>query len=235
MHYAPEDREKIRRPLSPVRLRALRPEDTPPKLLTIKERNEVRARSSPFVSHMPKTKKEHYLYTIGSVAEPDDQELLMEMALTSKLSKIASPIKPSQNARNLHLPRKVPTSDTYKNSYHESCHHPGLKQMPRMAIPDKNGDKVQLMILGDDNNNEEFTDAGVDSMWPTVSPYAQARAVATPGSCISDLSDRDTMTPLYSDRSLPTRASGGGGSGIYGDMEDDLVSAGSVNEDEYIL
>ena len=263
VHYAPEDREGLKRPLSPVRLRAVRPEDTPPKILPVKEKNEARARGSPFVSHMPRAKKEQYLYIIGSVREPQDEDLLLEMALTSKLSKIASPIKPDQNSRNLHLPRKVPTSETYADSFHESCHRK-THEIPQIRIPRagvrvgagvaKHGPGVgpgpggrspqahaEVLVL--DSKDDPYLDAGMhNGIWPHSSPYAPmpqtlaANACATPGSCISDLSDRDTTTPLYTDRdSLPTRTSGGGGSGVYGDMEDDLVSGGSVNEDEYIL
>jgi len=222
-------------------------------VLTVKERNELRARGSPFVSHMPRKTKEHYLFTIGSVAEPQDQDLKMEMALKSKLGKIASPIKPSQKSRNLHLPKNVPTSDTFKDGFHGSCHGHGPSpnkgmQSSMLQHNGNSGNTVQQMLIINNDVNDNDGDDSMQrpelDMWPHVSPYAPsahtlaANACATPGSSISDISaDRDTTTPLYTDRdacdSLPTMSRGG--SGIYGGIEDDLISGGSVNEDEYIL
>lgn len=231
-YFAPDDREKIRRPLSPVRLRRQMGEETPEKILSVKDKNEQRARGSPFVSHMPRKTKEHYLFTIGSVREPQDEDLKMEMALKSKLSKIASPIKPSQNSRNLHLPKKQITTDSFKNGFHGACHGHG-------PSPSKESNHVLIINSAPDPDDSQ---PELD-LWPHVSPYPPsahtlaANACATPGSSISDLSDRDTTTPLYTDRdpcdSLPTMSRGG--SGVFGGIEDDLISGGSVNEDEYIL
>jgi hypothetical protein len=250
---APEDREGIKRPLSPVRLKRTLNDEESPIVMTVRQKNETRARGSPFISHMPKDKKEHYLFTIGSVKEPQDPYLLMEMALTSKLGKIVSPIKPSQNSRNLHIPRKVATIEDFNGSYHEDCMRTSDRNsistatvdkysMPRIEIPkqsEKNrGEKQQQLVNISDSDQWSMSNKYEESdqlvMLSSHTPSAQllaSNACATPGSMISDLSDRDTMTPLYTDRdSLPT-----GGSGIYGDFEDDQISGGSINEDEYIL
>ena len=52
----------------------------------------------------------------------------------------------------------------------------------------------------------------------------------TPVSDLSDLDSRSRRSQVYSAGSHLTNASG-----IYGDFEDDLISTGSVNEDEFIL
>jgi hypothetical protein len=310
---APDDKEGIRRPLSPVRIRRELKGETPPKLLTVKEKNEDRARDSPFVSHMPKSKKEHYLFVLGSVRQPDDPDLLKEIALSTQLSKISTPIKTKQNSRSLHQPKKVgggvtgvvmgpgtvpgigpgslslytdeysgkqtvinvspiktrvplPRIDLPENATHESTlqsHKATTTSVPPVKsgsqksqshgnIPRGPKKGLQLQVLQEPGYNVD----GDDMLWnnlnysggPLVPSFhapsahtLSANACATPGSAISDLSDRDTMTPLYTDRdSMGTRHSGGGGggaSGIYGDFEDDLISAGSVNDndDEYIL
>jgi len=214
--------------------------------LTVKEKNEERARNSPFVKHMPKKKKEHYLFTIGSVREPDDPYLLMEMSLTSQLSKIVSPIKVNQNSRNLHIPhpRKVFKGVIHKQGQGASA-QPQQHALPKINIP---GATAGRLAPGPDDPGGG---GGGDMLWGNLREYSSqsrpivpnshapsahmlaANACATPASAISDLSDRDAVTPLYTDRGR-SRASGGGGSGIYGDFEDDLVSGGSVNEDEYI-
>lgn len=261
--------EKIRRPLSPVRLRRVLKEETPPKNLTVKEKNEERARNSPFVTHMPKKKKEHYLFTIGSIREPDDPYLLMEMSLTSQLSKIVSPIKVNQNRRNLHIPqeRKMFKGPIAKQKTASSDTSPNQHLLPKINIPGASPSQISDRGRGgtggggDGNgshgapfmSNSDSGGYGEDLLWGNLGQYDNApiplmpsnhapsahmlaaNACATPASAISDLSDRDTMTPLYTDRdSMHTRASGGNGSGIYGDFEDDLVSSNSVNEDEYI-
>ena len=51
----------------------------------------------------------------------------------------------------------------------------------------------------------------------------------TPVSDLSDLDSRSRRSQVYSAGSHLTNASG-----IYGDFEDDLISTGSVNEDEFI-
>lgn len=240
-----DDPQGIRRPLSPVRLRHDYRNGSPPKVLTMQEKNETRARNSPFVNHMPKKKKEHYLYTIGSVKEPDDPYLLVELSLSSKLGKIVSPIKPSQS---LHLPleRKMIRSKGTNVALSSDKHY-----FPKSTTVGMAHDKGTTMILRSklSVNGEEYNVNGDEMLWTNLAydngpivpsihaPNAQLLAMntcATPNTAISDLSDRDTMTPLYSDRDrIHTRASGGGSSGIYGDFEDDLVSGG-VNEDEYI-
>lgn len=268
---APDDREGIRRPLSPVRFRRVLKDETPPKIMTVKEKNEGRARGSPFVSHMTKSKKEHYLFVIGSVKEPDDPDLLKEMALTMQLSKIATPIKANQNSRNLHLPKK--RLGPQEIAKHEGSIVSPIKVLPKITIPThknlppsgpdshsnskgSSGHSLQKPRVNISSGVQEpgYNVDGDDMLWNNLNycggplvpsshaPSARtlaANACATPVSAISDLSDRDTMTPLYTDRdSMGTRQSGGGGtSGIYGDFEDDLISAGSVNdnEDEYIL
>jgi len=227
-----------------VRLRrAVKDGSTPPKNLTVKEKNEERARNSPFVNHMPKKKKEYYLFTIGSVREPDDPYLLMEMSLTSQLSKIVSPIKVNQSSRNLHLPKERKKFQEIINKQSGSSNQHVL---PKIDIPGASPSKSSF------NAPRMHIDTGDygDMLWDNLGEYNAPRPIipnshtpsthtlaaypcATPNSAISDLSDRDTMTPLHTGRGL-SHASGGGGSGIYGDFEDDLVSGSSVNEDEYI-
>ena len=97
------------RPLSPVRIRTMLPEDikveAPPTLKMIHATNEAKVLRSPFISHKNSRDREEWLLKIGSIEKPKDENLVKELALQEKLSSIITPVKVTRRTSNLHKPK----------------------------------------------------------------------------------------------------------------------------------